>query len=182
MLSSKLAGLLLGGMTSVSLAVVDLSPTLRDTPCGNPDKNTSVCLTMVNNQVSVRPNLYVVVYNLEKGKVVKATHTRVELEGAPRMLPTEPIVLEENGDSKEEEVVQPQRTSMRRFADYIGYKVYKVRNKSAYQELPILKLSVDYMAANGPTATLSKHDKEGWKVIGKENFEMQHLAFPASAE
>lgn len=177
---SKLAGLVLGGVASASFAVVDFSPTLRDSPCGNADKDTLVCLSAVNMQVSSRPNLYVVVYNLEEGKVVKATHTRVELEGGSRVLPTDPVVLEENND-KEEEVIQPQRTSMRRFVDYIGYKVYKVRNQESYQELPSLKLTVDYLGPKGPVATLSKHDKKGWKVIGKENFQMEHRAFPADA-
>ncbi len=180
---SKLASVLfLGGVATASFAVVDLSPTLRDSPCGNPDKDTLVCLSMVNPQVAARPNLYVVVYGLEKGKVVKATHTRVELEGGPRVQPTEAITLEENADSKEEELVEPQRTSMRRFAEYVGYKVYKVKGKHAYQEHEILRLAIDHFGTNGPTGTLYKTDKTGRTLIGKENFQMQHRAFPASGE
>lgn len=175
--------LLAGGMTSVALAVVDLTPTLRDSPCGKADKQTEVCLSAVNPTGNHRSNLYVVVYDLDKkGKVEKATHTRVELDGGPRMLPTEPVVLEENESKTAEEIIQPARTSMRRYTDYIGYKVYKVRGKEKYQELESLRLSIDWLAKDGPTGTLYKYGKSGEQIVGNKDFKMEHRAFPAALE
>ena len=72
---------------------------------------------------------------------------------------------------------------MRRFADYVGTKVYKVKNQDSYQELETIRLAIDHFAEGGPLGNLYKVDKSGKKVlVGKANFKMEHTYFAAGVE